>query len=82
METNKSTMVIGSGNTIEEAVLASTDQAVEHLHKGLNLSWEHAYMLASLCVDLKFCQVVNPKMTVRASIPKSILTTESLIKSI
>jgi len=39
-------------------------------------------MLASLTMDLKISQVVDPKMTVRASIPKSILSVEDLIKGI
>lgn len=82
VETKESTMVIGSGDTLEEAVVAATEQAVDHLAKGLNILWEEAYILASLVVDLKISQVVDPKVTVRAAIPKLILPTEVIIKLI
>jgi len=38
--------------------------------------FNEAYMLASLISDIKVSQVVDPKKTIRISIPKSILTTE------
>lgn len=81
VETDDSTMVIASGNTIDDAIKEATNQAVDHLCKGLDLSFEEAYMLASLAVDLKISQVVDPKKTVRAAIPKSLLPTERLINS-
>lgn len=74
LETPDAYMVIASGDTIDEAIREATQQAIELLRQALVLSFEEAYMLASLYVDLKFCQVVDPKKTIRASIPKFVLT--------
>lgn len=82
LETPSATMVIASGDTIDDAIKAAADQAVEHLASGLEISWEEAYMLASLAVDIRISQVVDPKKTVRAVIPKAILNTDELIRSI
>jgi len=73
VETNNSLAVVTSGNTVEGAIEEATRCAVNHLSKGLNLDWSDAYMLASLVVNIKVSQVVDPKKTVRASISKEIL---------
>jgi amidase len=75
-------MVIASGDTLDDAIKAASDQGVDYLACGLEISWEEAYMLASLVVDIKISQVVDPKKTVRAVIPKTILNTDKLIRSI
>ena len=82
LETSYATMVIASGDTLDDGIKAASDQAVEHLASGLDISWEEAYMLASLVVDIRISQVVDPKKTVRAVIPKMILNTDKLIRSI
>ncbi|NLJ97715.1 MAG: acetamidase/formamidase family protein [Tissierellia bacterium] len=82
VETDEYTMVIASGDDLEEAVYEATNQAVNHIKSGLEMEWEDAYILASLTVDLKISQVVDPKMTVRAAIPKYIIPTEKLIGSL
>lgn len=82
VETEQDTMVIASGDSLEDAVYEATSQAVNHIKDSLGLEWEDAYMLASLSVDLKISQVVDPKMTVRAAIPKYILPVQQLIKSL
>ncbi len=82
LETSYATMVIASGDTLDDAIKSASDQGVEHLAKGLEISWEEAYMLASLVVDIKISQVVDPKKTVRAIIPKMILNTDKLVRSI
>lgn len=80
VETANHTMIVASGDTLDDAAVAASDQAVTCLSLGLGLSWEDAYMLASLVVDLKISQFVDPKRTVRAAIPKSILPTELLLR--
>jgi len=80
LATEAHTMVIASGDTLGDAVTAAADQAVTCLSRGLGLAWEDAYILASLAVDLRISQLVNPRMTVRAAIPRSILPTEELIR--
>ena len=82
LETDKYTMVIASGDTLEEATFNATNQTVEYLQKSLMLSWEDAYILSSLLGDKKISQVVNPKKTVRAAIPKFLVKTDLLIDSI
>lgn len=80
--TETHTMVIASGDTLDAATTAAADQAVTCLSRGLGLAWEDAYVLASLAVDLRISQLVNPKLTVRAAIPRSILPTEQLIRGL
>lgn len=82
IETENHNMIIASGKTLDEAIYTGTDEAVSLLMKGLNFDWEDAYILASLVVDLKISQVVDPTMTIRATIPKNILSTEKLFESI
>lgn len=81
VDTRDSTMVVASAGTLYDAGAAAADQAVTLLSRGLGVSWEDAYMVASLAVDLRICQVVDPKMTVRAVIPKSLIHTEALIEA-
>lgn len=56
-------------------------EAVDILSRTLEVSWEEAYMLGSLVVEAKISQLVNPMVTVRAHFPKSIVSTEKIIKS-
>lgn len=82
VETDEYTAVIASGNNLDEALYAATSEAVKYIMNGLKLTWEDAYILASLSVDLKISQVVDPKKTIRAAIPKYVLTTERIIESL
>ncbi|RLF13939.1 MAG: formamidase, partial [Thermoprotei archaeon] len=52
----------------------ASDIAVSVLSKALGVGFREAYMLASLVVDLKINQVVDPKKGVRAAIPKDIVS--------
>ncbi len=82
VETDEHIMIIASGNNLEEAVYESASQAVKHIQDSLGIGWEDAYVFASLSVDLKISQVVDPKVTVRAAIPKYVVSTQQLIESI
>lgn len=82
LETADEIMVIASGDNVDQAIETATSQAVGLLEKGLDISWEDAYILASLAVDIRISQVVNEKKTVRAAIPKSILSLEQLLERI
>ncbi len=82
LETNDYTMVIASGDTLEEATFNAVNETTKYLQKGLTLSWEDAYILSSLVVDIKISQVVNPKKTVRAAIPKLLIKTDLIIDSV
>lgn len=82
VETDEHTMVISSGNDLEEAIYEATTQAVNHIKDSLGIEWEDAYIMASLSVDLKISQIVDPKATARAAIPKYVIPTQKLIESI
>jgi len=70
--------VMCSSGTVDEAIEKSVSSAVEILSENRDLEYEKAYMISSLSVDFRISQVVNPKVTVRASIPKEILDAESI----
>ena len=74
VETDTHTMIIASAETVDEAIYEATDRAVSFIEDSLNLTWEEAYMLTSLTVDIKISQLVDPKITVRAAIPNHILS--------
>ena len=74
VETDTHTMIITSADTVDEAIYEATDRAVSFIEDSLNLTWEEAYMLTSLTVDIKISQLVDPKITVRAAIPNHILS--------
>ncbi|MDR7871548.1 MAG: acetamidase/formamidase family protein [Tissierellaceae bacterium] len=82
VETEEATMVIASGDSVDDAIYEASSQAVNHIKNGLNFDFEDAYILASLVMDLKISQVVDPKVTIRAAIPKNILSTDDLLKGI
>lgn len=82
IETDNDTMVVASGDTLEESVYNAIDETTKHLQRGLAMSWGDAYILASLIVDLRISQVVNQKKTVRAVIPKSLISTDLIIESL
>ncbi|MZQ97279.1 MAG: formamidase [Acidaminobacter sp.] len=82
LETPDAFMVIASGDTVDEALREATEQAVSLLKTGMEMTFEEAYLLASLYVDLKISQIVDPKKTVRASIPKTVLSEERLRSTI
>lgn len=82
LETEKETMVIASGDNIEQAISNGTKEVVHYLMWNLKLKFEEAYLLSSLVSNVKVSQVVDPKKTIRISIPKNILSTEMLIRNL
>lgn len=79
LSTDTSTQVIASAETLDAALQSAMKVAVDLLATSFSLMWEEAYMLASLAVDAKISQVVDPLVTVRASIPKWLVSTEKLL---
>ncbi len=71
--------IIASGESLDLAMQEAARTAVGYLQEALKVSWGEAYVMSSLVVDLNISQVVNPKKTVRASIPKNILEIEDLL---
>jgi amidase len=62
--------LLAFGNTVDEALQAATETAIEAIMFSNNLSFEEAYMLGSLAVNLRINQLVDPKKGVRAEISK------------
>lgn len=82
VETPTSTMVIASGENLNQASYYASEEAIRILEEALGFDFEDAYTLASLVVDLKISQAVNDYHTVRAAIPKTILSAEQIIGSL
>lgn len=81
LETKTATMILSSGDTTDQAIYEAYSEATRYLSNALDISWEEAYILTSLVVDIKISQLVDPKITIRASIPKNIVSSEKLLKS-
>jgi amidase len=73
VETADVVAVIASGETVDEAYKLALDMMHAFLTKVAGLSVNDAAMLMSLVGNLKFCQVVDPLLTVRFEFPKSVL---------
>ncbi len=65
--------IIGIGEDLHGAAQDATEQLVDMLAQEHEISKEEAYMLCSAHADLRICQVVNPRMTVRAEVPLFLL---------
>jgi len=68
-----------SRENLENALKEAAEIAVYALSKSLDLEWHDAYMLASLTVDMEISQLVDPRKTVRAGIPKSLFNIEKFL---
>ncbi|OYD08482.1 acetamidase/formamidase family protein [Paludifilum halophilum] len=73
VETDEEYMVIASGETFEKAIRVGIEQSVSLLKEFLGLSFPDAYCLLSATCDLRVSQIVNPLLTVRVAIPKSLI---------
>ena len=65
----------------DKAVYEAVKSIVKILSKGLGVPKHDAYMIASLTVDFKISQVVDPLKTVRAVVPKNILSLEKVFEA-
>lgn len=73
IETENSFYFLGSGNNLDEAVQKATDEAVNFFKETNEVSWNTAYIMASLAMNTIVSQAVNPLKTARVQVPKSIL---------
>lgn len=73
---------IVSAETGDEASFKAAEVAIHQIAKALDISFEEAYMLGSLAVDLEVSQLVNPMKTYRATISTEILSLEKLLNSL
>lgn len=73
LETEDEILFICSDADLTTACQIATNEMVNYIQSQTNLTWAQSYMLASLKVDMRISQLVNPKKTVRAAIKKSLL---------
>lgn len=73
LEDKDSCYTIASDTDLEKAILAATRTMAEILMKKKGMSLEDAGMLLSAVGNLQFCQVVDPKRTVRMEVKKTVL---------
>jgi acetamidase/formamidase len=67
----------GIGPDLGEAARKAVRHMIEHLMRAYGLSREQAYMLCSVAVDLKLCEVVDmPNYVVGAFLPQSIFAAQ------
>lgn len=72
VETEKYFMVISSEETLEGAIRKGVILSCKMLQEFLDIDFPDAYRLVSIICDVKICQVVNPLVTIRVCIPKSL----------
>jgi amidase len=77
LETKNSYAILTCGDSLDDASVFAVEAAVEALMQKHDWSFEEAYMFASLVVDLRVNQVVDPKKGIRAEIPKDWVSIES-----
>lgn len=74
LETSHACYTIASHEDVEQAVKAVTLDMANILMRSCHLSLNEAGMLLSAAGNLQFCQMVDPKRTVRMEVPKTILS--------
>lgn len=73
IETDDHFAFIVSRETIDQAIIDATNIGVYHLQRALNISLEDATMLGSLACQTEISQLVDPQLTARFMVPKTLL---------
>ena len=73
IETDDHFTFIVSRETIDQAIIDATNIGVHHLQKALNISLEDATMLGSIACQAQISQLVDPQLTARFMVPKTLL---------
>lgn len=73
IETETEWLTVGSAEEYLDACRLATGDLIALLEEAHGLSWEDAYILASIASDLRVSQVVDPLLTVRCAIAKRFL---------
>jgi amidase len=74
IETPAEIMSVASAEGLNTAITLALEDMVNWLKQAKGLTAEEAYVLASLAGDVRIGQVVDPAVTVRVAIPKTIFT--------
>ena len=75
LSTSELVITIASASTTDEAAKTATEMMADFLTHFAGLAMNDAAMLMSLVGNLKFCQIVDPQVTVRFEFPKWVLKT-------
>jgi len=78
LETKNNYAFLTCGDSLDEASVLAVEAVVEALMREYNWPFEKAYMFASLVVDVKINQIVDPKKGARSDIPKRLISIESV----
>jgi amidase len=70
-------MTVASAESLPQAIKIALEDMVYWLQKSEGISREDAYILTSLCGDVRIGQVVDPAVTVRVALPKGIFASYS-----
>lgn len=74
--------ILASSEDLGEAVREATQAGVEAISRATGMDWHDAYMLASMTMDLEISQIVDPRKTVRARLPKTLVDVAKLLASL
>ncbi len=74
VETPTEVMTVGTGKSLDEASRVALHNLAELLAKRLNLDYVEAAMIISIAGDLRVCQIVNPLVSVRVALPKTVFS--------
>lgn len=80
IETDEAVVFIASEKTLDEAVKQAAVYAVGYVSKVTGLSLEEATILMSAVGNAQICQIVDPLMTARFSVPKFVLRAYGIVK--
>ena len=73
IENKEQWITLASEETMEAASKKATEKMVELIQMISDLNFNQANMLLSIAGDLRVSQIVNPKVTMRMELPKSVL---------
>ncbi|MCE0764971.1 acetamidase/formamidase family protein [Pseudonocardia kujensis] len=66
--TNERCWVVGIGSNVEDAIASVLPVAITAVREALGESEDQAYLIASLMLEIKVCQLVNPLTSVAISL--------------
>ncbi len=82
VETQDAFYIIVSHENISSAIEEAVELGVRALQHSNDISWEDAYMLGSLIMDVEISQLVDPRKTVRVRIPKEYASITNILEAI
>ncbi len=72
LENSRQVMTVASARTVEDASKIALNDMLELLVKRTSLTREEAYALLGATADVKIANLVDPEVTVRVAVPRSV----------